>query len=88
MESYELLRKAAAGLPRSKSLLRNIMRDSVRRLADAKKQKRQQDAGATVRGRNGIQGLLYARSNNLSRKMRPGIHRRLAMPFSPICSEI
>jgi hypothetical protein len=29
IESYESLRKAAAGLPHSKSLLRNTMRDSV-----------------------------------------------------------
>jgi hypothetical protein len=67
MESYESLRKAAAGLPHSKALLRNIMRDSVGRLAGAKKQKRQRDAGATVRRRDSTQGLLYARSNSLSR---------------------
>jgi hypothetical protein len=42
-------------------------------LDSVQKQKRQQDAGA-LRRRNSIQGLLYARSNSLSRKMRPGIH--------------
>jgi len=34
----------------------------------AQKQKRQQEAGATVRRRDSIQELLYARSNSLSRK--------------------
>jgi hypothetical protein len=53
MESHESLRKAAAELPHSKI---------------ARKQKCQQDAGGTVRRRDDIQELLYARSNSLSRK--------------------
>jgi len=47
MESFESLRKAAAELPHSKSLLRNIMRDSVE-MKTAKQMSRKESDGWVI----------------------------------------